>query len=472
MLKIRIRGLLLFLVLSAAVQGQKIEQEAGLKIDLNTTGTRYMRLLMWNQVWLRQIENNPGTAVNANNARWTPDISIRRARMMAFAQLGPRYLVLAHFGINNQTFTNGGIPFGGISGSGGTYTSGKKPALFFHDIWNEYAWLPGVDAETGDINKASFYTGFGLHAWLGLSRMSNASTLRFLMIDAPIFNWPTIEISDQFARQMGMYAKGHVGALSYRANLNRPFTTLMPPPVENGSKVLDVAVDNNDLNPWSTAAYVFYQFKDKEDLQLPFLSGTYLGSKSILNIGAGFYRSPRGTVSHLLQTNGDTTVARHDIGIWSLDLFVDLPFGPQKRWAFTAYSVFYNHQWGPNYYRTIGIMNEGSIDPNFTGVLSNNGPGNARPLLGTGKIWYNQAGVLLPRISALKQLRLQPFVAYTLHDLQRLSGQVHSYDAGMNLFLDGHQAKITFQYSARPLLYNKTQEGFLSEFLLQTQIFL
>jgi len=421
---------------------------------------------------MRQIENNPGTAVNADNSQWTSDISIRRARIMAYAQMSPRYLILAHFGINNQTFTNGGVPFGGVTGNSGTYTSGKKPGMFFHDVWNEYAWMPSIHPETGEATQASFYTGFGLHSWLGLSRLTNASTMRFLMIDAPIFNWPTIEISDQFARQMGMYVKGHVGALSYRANLNKPFTTLSTAPVENGARVLDVAVDNNATNPWSTAAYVFYQFKDREGLRLPFLTGTYLGTKSVLNLGAGFYSSPQGTISHQLQNNGDTTLVRHDIRLFSVDVFADLPIGAGNRWAVTAYSVFYNHQWGPNYYRTVGIMNEGSVDPNYAGTRSSNGPGNARPLLGTGNIWYTQAGLLLPRINALKHIRLQPFAAYTRHDLQALQGIASSYDAGMNLLLDGHRAKITFQYSARPLIYNKTPDGHLSEFLLQTQIYL
>jgi hypothetical protein len=39
------------------------------------------------------------------------------------------------FGINNQTFINGGAA--GTSGTGG-YGAGK-PGLFFHDAWNEYA---------------------------------------------------------------------------------------------------------------------------------------------------------------------------------------------------------------------------------------------------------------------------------------------------------------------------------------------
>jgi hypothetical protein len=47
-------------------------------------------------------------------------------------------MILTHFGINNQTFTNGGA---GTSGTGG-YGAGKKPGLFFHDAWNEYVVLP------------------------------------------------------------------------------------------------------------------------------------------------------------------------------------------------------------------------------------------------------------------------------------------------------------------------------------------
>jgi hypothetical protein len=43
-------------------------------------------------------------------------------------------MILTHFGINNQTFTNGGAV-----GTSGTDTVLEKPGLFFHDAWNEYA---------------------------------------------------------------------------------------------------------------------------------------------------------------------------------------------------------------------------------------------------------------------------------------------------------------------------------------------
>jgi hypothetical protein len=43
---------------------------------------------------------------------------------------------------------------------------------------------------------------------MGLSR-TMASTLNFLTIDAPIFNWPLMKTP--FARQMGLFAKGKYG---------------------------------------------------------------------------------------------------------------------------------------------------------------------------------------------------------------------------------------------------------------------
>jgi hypothetical protein len=64
--------------------------------------------------------------------------------------------------------------------------------------------------------------------------------------------------------------------------------------------------------------------------------------------------------------------------------------------AVTAYSVFYDYDFGPNYLRNVAIMNIGSVDPNFTGSRALAGPGNAQPTIGSGNIWYTQAGILLP----------------------------------------------------------------------------
>ncbi|MBK8818918.1 MAG: porin, partial [Saprospiraceae bacterium] len=46
--------------------------------------------------------------------------------------------------------------------------------------------------------------------------MTSHSTISFMTLDAPIFNFVNIETTDQFARQFGVYAKGQIGKLDYR----------------------------------------------------------------------------------------------------------------------------------------------------------------------------------------------------------------------------------------------------------------
>ncbi|TAE55882.1 MAG: hypothetical protein EAZ89_05235, partial [Bacteroidetes bacterium] len=236
-------AIFLFSLVLNVAQGQgSSEYKSGLKVNLNEDGSRYVRFIIWNQMWARYIQNNPGTAdINGAQANSTFDIGIRRARILAYAQISPRYLVLTHIGINNQTFANGGAPGGGLSGNAGGIgvtgsvtgtandstgavtgslsgasangASAKKPQLFFHDFWNEFLVAKG--------KKANLSLGFGLHYWYAVSRLSSASTLNFLMVDAPIFNWFNIELTDQFARQFGVYAKGKLGKLDYRFHVNK-----------------------------------------------------------------------------------------------------------------------------------------------------------------------------------------------------------------------------------------------------------
>ena len=52
--------------------------------------------------------------------------------------------------------------------------------IYMHDVWTEFMLVP-----------KKLYIGTGLHYWNGVSRMANASTLNFMTLDAPIFNWYT-----------------------------------------------------------------------------------------------------------------------------------------------------------------------------------------------------------------------------------------------------------------------------------------
>lgn len=436
------------------------EYGSGLKFNLNEDGTKYLRALAWNQIWLRSSEMNPGTSINGEEATTSTDIGNRRLRILLHAQLSKRYMIVTHFGINNQTFTNGGAA--GTAGTGG-YGQGKKPGMFFHDAWNEYAViLPQAE------KKFSMSIGGGLHYYMGLSRMTMSSTLNYLAIDAPIFNWPLIENSDQFARQMGLFAKGKYGKFEYRLSYNKPYATNNAP-VDVTSADAAVAVDNSGNTKWSKAGYFEYQFLDTEANLLPYKVGSYLGTKKVFNIGAGFYNAPDGT-----RTSVNSVVGKHDITLLAADAFVDMPIGKKEnKMALTAYSVFYDYDFGPNYLRNLGIMNVGTLDPNFTGQTALAGAGNLQPMIGSGNIWYTQAGVLLPNSAEKPKVRIQPFGAYTYKNFDALEKSSNQFDIGANFFIDGHHAKITTQYSTRPVYVGADDiDGMKGEFIVQLQIYL
>lgn len=54
--------------------------------------------------------------------------------------------------------------------------------------------------------------------------LSNASTLNFLTLDQPrpFVHWHSLGITDQFARHLGVYAKGEIGKFDYRLAINAP----------------------------------------------------------------------------------------------------------------------------------------------------------------------------------------------------------------------------------------------------------
>ncbi|MFN3968058.1 porin [Flavobacterium sp.] len=432
----------------------------GMKFNLNPEGTKYMRFITWNQIWMRSSEMNPGTMIGEQGVSTQEDIGLRRLRLLAYAQISPRYMIVTHIGINNQTFINGGAS--GSSGTGG-YGAGKKPGIFFHDAWNEYAVVLPQEKKPFSLS-----VGAGLHYYMGLSRMTMSSTLNYLAIDAPIFNWPTIENSDQFARQMGLFAKGKYNRFEYRLSINKPFVTNQTP-VDATTTDASVAVDNNNNARWSKAGYFEYQLFDKESNLLPYKVGTYLGTKKVFNIGAGFYTAPSAT-----KTSVNGNVDTHAANLFAGDVFLDMPIGKKEsKMALTAYSVLYDYDFGPNYLRNLGIMNEGVADPNFTGGRALAGAGNLQPMIGTGTIWYTQAGVLLPNSAEKPKVRIQPFAAYTYKNFDALDKASNQFDIGSNFFIDGHHAKVTAQYSTRPVYTASDKvDSYKGEFLLQLQIYL
>jgi len=419
-----------------------------LTVKLDESGSKYVRFIIWHQFWAKSTQNNPGTAnINGEEAENTMDFGLRRSRFLAYAQISPRFLILTHFGINNQTFVNGGA-FAPAGTANNVNSGNKKPGLFIHDAWTEYAVIPNT-----------LHIGAGLHYWHGISRSTNASTLNFMTLDAPIFNWPNIELTDQFARQFGIYAKGKLGKLDYRVAVNKPFA--FGRPAAEGRAV-------NRLNDnASFAGYFNYQFLDQESNKLPYMVGSYLGKKTIFNVGAGFYSHPEATAS---LNNGAEEL--HNINLFGFDLFYERPLANDK--AISLYSVLYSYDFGPNYLRNVGIMNVGQApDPAsaLAADLTNNGIGNAQPTIGTGLISYTQFGYLLPKLNNGAQF--MPYVTLTYKDFEALQDASTQFDLGLNYFLSGHHAKLTLQYANRPIFaQDGTRDGSAGEIVLQTHIFL
>lgn len=411
----------------------------GMKVPLNEDGTKYMRIITWHQVWTRYNENNTGSIRNNEPQDNTLDFGLRRARFLLYSQVSPRFLILTHFGINNQNAVSGGL----------SAADGKKPQLFLHDAYTEYRVV-------GD----ALSVGAGLHYWNGLSRMTNASTLNFMALDAPIFNWPTIDATDQFARMLGVYAKGKLGKLDYRVAVNDPFATNTAQTIGRNS---NFAPDNNNK---VYQGYFNYQFLDQESNLLPYMVGTYLGTKRVFNIGAGFMHNE----DAMWREVNSSSIAREDMSLFGLDAFLDLPLNTESGTALTAYGVYYNYNFGRNYVRSIGIMNPA----NAGGALR----GNAFPTIGTGSTLYGQVGYLLPNNLLGEKARLQPYTAFSYGDYEGLrdsSGDqvaVKVLDVGANVYLEGHNAKFTLNYRNRPDFTNPNDLQYRPEITLQAMIYL
>lgn len=360
-------------------------------------------------------------------------------------------------GINNQNFISGG-------GSGtGNNGAGKKAPFFFHDAYNELAIIPRNNFQTGKPNKNNLYLGAGLHSWNGVSRLTNASTTKMLAGDIPIFNFPSIEIADQFSRQLGVFVHGEFDRLNYRFSVNKPFATNIKPAVGGP------AVDNNQSGKLSYSGYAFYQFFGKETTVTSFLPGNILAARKVLNIGTGFYTSKDAT-----QTQPSENVFEsHPANIFGADVYSEIPLGNKnKEMGLTLYSVYYNYNYGPNYLRMSGLLNPGAPDPSFTGQRALEGAGNNRVLMGTGNIWFSQVGFVIPKFSTI--LKIQPFFNYALKNMKALNQSGSYYDIGTNFYLYGQNARIVVQYSSRPLydIADKTVFDRKGEFLLSLQIVL
>ena len=104
------------------------------------------------------------------------------------------------------------------------------------------------------------------------------------------------------------------------------------------------------------AGYFEWEFWDQESNLLPYKTSTWLGEKSVFNIGAGFYIHP--DASGILDANGQ--LQKQDQLAVGIDCYFDKPVGDCGA-AVTLYGVYYIFDYGDNYFRNIGIMNTGRL---------------------------------------------------------------------------------------------------------------
>lgn len=403
-----------------SIPDPSVDEYKPLTLKLNKEGSKYIRFLMWGQFWLTGNKNADNKfVINAN---------LRRARFLAFAQVSPRFLMLIHFGVNSLN-ANSMDPVGNRS---------DGPQLFLHGAWMEFA-----------IVQKYLYIGGGLHYWNGISRITNQSTLNFMTIDNYRRAWATLGLTDQFARHLGVYAKGKIGKFAYRVAANSAIVNSLdvskiPGEQWDGQILYTGKKEFSDEAAWAYQGYFEFMFFDKESDKLPYKVGTYLGKKKVLNVGAGFFVHPKGTITYN-ESNwaSPNTMTQHNVSHFALDVFYDSPVG---KGAITAYAVYYHYNYGPKY--------------------------NLGQTYGTGCSILAQLGYLIPEFS--KKISLQPYAAFNTANFDAFDKKGNSLRTGINMFVNGHHAKITLEYTSTQNMFNDadSKPGRKNSVVLQAQIFL
>ncbi len=382
-----------------------------LTVKLDDSGSKYVRFIIWHQMWA--TTNN--LANEGSKFQLTP--SIRRSRMLAYAQVSPRFLILTHFGLNNLSPDN-------LTTLG---NNGDAPQMFLHDAWTEFKVSKGE----------GLHLGAGLHYWNGLTRLSSASTLNFMTMDQPrpFAPWHSLGYGDQFARHLGVYAKGELGKLDYRVSINSPSRVAIGNGASFSSRssvsydgVNKVDEQNEPTGNGVYQGYFRYNLWDAESTKLPFNVGTYLGSKRVLALGAGFYLHPKGAY--------DNANSSHvHVGHFAADAYLDIP---TQAGCVNAYLALMNFNYGEHY---VGRW------------------------AGTGTSLYGQFGYYM------KATKLMPYISYQVGDYEGFDENLTAYDIGANYFINGHHAKISLEYHRINRDLTATR-GDVSQVRMQAHIFL
>lgn len=392
----------------------------GLKFYMSKDSVSYVKASVLGQFWARYNSNNPGSTVFGESQKDAYDFGIRRLRFSLTSQVTNRFFFYTQVGLNNINTI-----------------AGRKQGLFIHD----------AAAEVNAYKKYLTF-GIGLNGWNGTSRYSSSSVGTILGMDLPTIEETTNDVMDQFGRKFGIYTKGKIGKIDYRFSVSKPF------PVQTAlSKVdelplteINRAYSSERAPKINTAGYVFYQFFDEESNQLPYMTGTYLGTKKILNVGAGFQFEEDAFWYH----NNLLDTISAPLRQFGVDIFYDSYLNKEKGNAITAYIAYLNYFFGPNYIRNAGAMNPAN---GVNSLGSFNGTGNNAPLIGTGNVFYTQFGYKFKNNLLGSWGTLQPYAAASVALYQKLNDPVNIFTVGVNWLLLKHHSKLSLDYQSRPVFY-------------------
>lgn len=388
-----------------------------MRYNLSADGSKYIKATFLNQVWVRWNESNPGTTVNGVPKSNTTDIGLRRTRMQLYGQISDHAFFYTQFGLNNFNF---------LAQNAGN----RKLSAFFHDALGEYKVFK---------NNDKLKLGAGLTITGGLSRFSQPSIGTIMTTDVPVFLQATVDQTDEFARKLSVYARGQLGKFDYRIAFSDPF-----PIQTNGQTPTALSSNATFTTSGHTKQYqgfFMYNFMDKEPHTTPYMTGTYLGEKKIVNLESGIIYQKDAT----WYTSDGTNPIYQNMLLWSMAAFTDMPIQANK-YALSAYLGYFNTDYGRNYLRSNGIMNpaNGSNDP-----INFNGPGNAYPMFGTGESVYAQVGLRLAPDLLGEQGTLMPYVSYRQSGYEQLNDPVKVWDGGINWLINKHQSKLSLNYQLR-----------------------
>jgi hypothetical protein len=438
-------------IVAAASRGlaqKKPKEVEELRYKLNESGSHYIKMTLLNQLWLRQNESNPGSLVLGEPTSTTIDIGLRRTRFQFYGQLTNRVSFYFQYGLNNFNF---------LAQNAGN----RKLVAFFHDALLEYHASKGSE---------TLILGGGLTITNGLSRFSQPSIGTIMTMDVPVFAQATVDQTDEFSRKLSVFARGQLGRLDYRLVLSDPF------PITTNGLTIPATVANSTNASFAQVGhelqyqgFFMWNFFDAESHVTPYMTGTYLGKKKVLNLEAGFIRQ-----KNAMWTGDGVTNNFHDMKLWSVAAYYDAPLNANTGTAVSAYVGLFDYDFGPGYVRYNGIMNPASGIT--TPGMPQGSQGNAFPMFGTGKVIYAQAGYLLKRdFLGEGNGSLMPFAAVTSANYNRLDKPMLVWDIGVNWFLKGHNSKFTLDYQQRPVYAPNGNDfryiGTRGQVVLQYQVF-